>query len=227
RGKFSLLLSSRRRHTSFSRDWSSDVCSSDLGYINKQVNAFNVGLNVSGDFTTVKDASYSLANHIGRVNPYIRFQGPNYNITLGANFVAEFGDSSRTNIFPSAEVDFALVPKYAHLFGGINGDVNKTSFKALTRENPWLAALGATKGINTTGAGRIVLGGMKGNGGVTFSYKAKELYRRIESMPFYAVAPGTPYAFHMIYEGSEDASTIIGLEGELNVRISEVVTVGG
>src|SRR5690606_40524565 len=25
------LFSSRRRHTSFSRDWSSDVCSSDLG----------------------------------------------------------------------------------------------------------------------------------------------------------------------------------------------------
>src|SRR5690606_39516769 len=27
---FSLFFSSRRRHTSFSRDWSSDVCSSDL-----------------------------------------------------------------------------------------------------------------------------------------------------------------------------------------------------
>src|SRR5690606_39513141 len=26
-----LFLSSRRRHTRFSRDWSSDVCSSDLG----------------------------------------------------------------------------------------------------------------------------------------------------------------------------------------------------
>src|SRR5690606_39614233 len=27
-----LFFSSRRRHTSFSRDWSSDVCSSDLGH---------------------------------------------------------------------------------------------------------------------------------------------------------------------------------------------------
>src|SRR5690606_39394744 len=27
---FSFFFSSRRRHTSFSRDWSSDVCSSDL-----------------------------------------------------------------------------------------------------------------------------------------------------------------------------------------------------
>src|SRR5690606_39818008 len=28
---FSFFFSSRRRHTRFSRDWSSDVCSSDLG----------------------------------------------------------------------------------------------------------------------------------------------------------------------------------------------------
>lgn len=197
------------------------------GYINKQINVFNVGLNVSGDFTTVKDASYSLANHIGRVNPYIRFQGPNYNITLGANFVAEFGDSTRTNIFPSAEVDFALVPKYAHIFGGINGDVNKTSFKTLTRENPWLAALGTTNGIRNSVDRMNVFGGIKGNAGATFGYKVTASYRRIESMPFYAVAPGTPYAFNLLYEDGEDASTVIGLEGELNVRLSEVVTVGG
>src|SRR5690606_40496786 len=29
---FCFFFSSRRRHTRFSRDWSSDVCSSDLGY---------------------------------------------------------------------------------------------------------------------------------------------------------------------------------------------------
>src|SRR5690606_32015233 len=32
-GTVSFFFSSRRRHTRFSRDWSSDVCSSDLGYI--------------------------------------------------------------------------------------------------------------------------------------------------------------------------------------------------
>src|SRR5690606_40038205 len=29
---FRFFFSSRRRHTRFSRDWSSDVCSSDLGF---------------------------------------------------------------------------------------------------------------------------------------------------------------------------------------------------
>src|SRR5690606_39975150 len=31
---FSFFFSSRRRHTRFSRDWSSDVCSSDLFLVN-------------------------------------------------------------------------------------------------------------------------------------------------------------------------------------------------
>lgn len=196
------------------------------GYINKQINVFNVGLNLSGDFTKATDAAYSFANNIGRINPYIRFQGPNYNITLGANFVAEFGNTSRTNIFPSAEVDFALVPKYAHLFGGINGDVNKTSFKTLTQENPWLAELGAANEIRNSVDRMYIFGGIKGNAGATFGYKVKAFYRRIESMPFYAIGD-EPYRFHMIYEDGDDPSTVVGLEGEVNVRVSEVVTLGG
>ncbi len=197
------------------------------GYINRQVNVFNVGANVSGDFTSVKDATYSLANHIARVNPYIRFQGTNYNITLGASFVAEFGDSSRTNIFPAAEIDFALVPQFAHIFGGINGDVNKTSVKELTTENPWLAAFGGSNFIRNSVDRMHVFGGIKGNAGATFGYKVKAFYRRVESLPFYALDPDAPYRFNMLYEDGENASTVVGLEGELNVRLSEVVTVGG
>src|SRR5690606_39833624 len=50
---------SRRRHTRFSRDWSSDVCSSDLG--DKGVGQYEVALNVRGitaggvDFRTRPD----------------------------------------------------------------------------------------------------------------------------------------------------------------------------
>src|SRR5436309_15215875 len=36
---FVFFFSSRRRHTRFSRDWSSDVCSSDLTFINSSTKA--------------------------------------------------------------------------------------------------------------------------------------------------------------------------------------------
>src|SRR3712207_7655354 len=38
-----ILLSSRRRHTRYWRDWSSDVCSSDLGVRAVQSGAFTLG----------------------------------------------------------------------------------------------------------------------------------------------------------------------------------------
>src|SRR5690606_41028114 len=36
------FFSSRRRHTRFSRDWSSDVCSSDLGLVTYQSNLIHI-----------------------------------------------------------------------------------------------------------------------------------------------------------------------------------------
>src|SRR5947209_17920051 len=35
--RFDFFFSSRRRHTRYWRDWSSDVCSSDLGHFNRPV----------------------------------------------------------------------------------------------------------------------------------------------------------------------------------------------
>src|SRR2546422_7756105 len=45
---FFFFFSSRRRHTRCSRDWSSDVCSSDLGPVDRKmiINALNSGASV-------------------------------------------------------------------------------------------------------------------------------------------------------------------------------------
>src|SRR5690606_29414783 len=45
------------------------------GYLNKQIQAFHIGANISADFTSIKDQAYSVGNHIIQLHPYIRFQG--------------------------------------------------------------------------------------------------------------------------------------------------------
>ncbi len=194
------------------------------GYLNRRINAFNVGANVSADFTTVSDEAYDIANHIARLNPYFRFKGDNYNVTLGANLVAEFGDRQRTNIFPSAEVDFALIPEYAHIFGGITGDINKTSFRELSKENPFLAP---NIQIENSVDRMHIFGGIKGNAGATFGYKVHAFYRRVESLPLFVNSQSAPHQFGLIYDDLEESSTIVGLEGEVNLRVSETVSLGG
>ena len=164
-------------------------------------------------------------NSLAVLNPYIRFKGDNYAITLGANFVPEFGDSSSFNIFPAAEVDFALAPEYFHVFGGINGGVKKASYRDFARQNPFL---GPDLDVQNMVERLHVFGGIKGNAGATFGYKVQAIYRKLEGMPLFVNDMNSPYQFGLVYDGNGDkAVKHVGIEGELNVRLSQLVNLGG
>jgi hypothetical protein len=194
------------------------------GYVNKAFNQFNLGAHVSTDFTTVQDLAYKQGNHIARIEPYLKFQGPQYHLQIGARLVAEFGSTSRVNLFPSVSAEFALIPEYAYVFGGVEGDVRKTSYRELTRQNPWLAQnINIQNSLNKLN----VYGGIKGNAGATFGYKLKAFYKQIESLPLFMNDPFTPYQYIVQYESVNDKSTVFGLEGEMNLRVSETVALGG
>lgn len=199
-------------------------------YLNKRVNAFNVGANLSLDLNSVDGTDSprntgKTKNSLAILNPYIRFKGDNYAVTLGANFIPEFGDSSSFNVFPSAEVDFALAPEYFHIFGGVNGGVKKASYRAFARQNPFL---GPNLYIQNMVERLHVFGGIKGNAGATFGYKVKAIYRRLEGMPLFVNNKENPFEFEMVYDGDGDkAVKHFGVEGEINVRLSELVNLGG
>lgn len=195
------------------------------GYLNKAIQAFNLGANVSADLTTVKATDYSQQNNIVRLNPYIRFQGDNYKLTLGANFVAESNDTSRTNLFPFADFELDVVPQFASIFGGVKGDVTKTSLRTLAQDNPFL---NENININNMVDRLHIFAGVKGNLGATFGYKAKFFYRKIEDMPLFVNNTSDPTRFDVIYDqGIDEATSISGFEGEINVRVSQTVNIGG
>lgn len=199
-------------------------------YLNKRVRTFNVGANIaidagsiSGSSNTLNDANFK--NNIAGINPYISFKGNNYALTLGANIVSEFGDSSRFNIFPSAEVDFSLIPGYVHLFGGVTGGVQRASYKSFAQTNPFL-------GPDLSYRNRVerlsIFGGIKGNAGATFGYKGKIIYKSLEGMHLFVNNAENPFRFDVIYDGNDDkAVKYFGVEGEINVRLSQLVNLGG
>src|SRR5690606_13472986 len=195
-----------------------------------RVNAFNVGANVSVDINSV-DGTNNIGNggrtrnSLAILNPYIRFKGDNYAITLGANFIPEFGDSTSFNIFPSAEVDFALAPEYFHIFGEVNCGVKKVSYRKFAIQNPFL---GQNLAIQNMVERLHIFGGIKGNAVATFGYKVKSIYRQLEGMPLFVNNMERPFRFDMVYDGDGDkAVKHIGIEGELNVRLSALVNLGG
>ena len=192
------------------------------GYFNKEISLFNVGVNTSADFTSTKDATYNLGNNILRANPYVNLKGKGYDLILGANIVQEFGANSRLNIFPSVSAEIPLIPEYAIVFAGLNGDVLKTSLRDLALENPFLnknlAIKNSLESIN-------VQAGVKGNVGAEFGYKIMSYYKNIDDMQLLVNNQTIVNRFDVIYDNG--TSTIFGLEGELNVKASDVFSIGG
>lgn len=191
------------------------------GYVNKAFNKFNFGLATSVDLTGTKD-SLNLSNNIFRVNPYAKFKGNGFVLNLGLNLVQEFGTASRLNLLPAVTVEIPIAPEYAILFGGISGDVSKTNLRDLSTENPYLndrlIVKNAIEKIN-------FYGGVKGNAGSGLGFKATASYKTIDNLPLFVNNSKYVNRFDLIYDGG--SSHILGLDGELNLRASDVLTLTG
>src|SRR5690606_40163749 len=62
-------FSSRRRHTRFSRDWSSDVCSSDLGTLGPSTASFDLTLPPGTVITTITGLDVGASEVVTSVTP--------------------------------------------------------------------------------------------------------------------------------------------------------------
>ncbi len=192
------------------------------GSVNKTINMLHLGLNGSADLTSVKDAAYKIGNNIVWANPYVRLQGKGFVLNVGANIVQEFGEKSRTNIFPAVSAEFPVITDYAVLFGGVNGDVLKTSLRDLSMENPYLSE---NISIKNSVEKMNIYAGIKGNTGAEFGYKVMGFYKTVDDLMLFVNNPAEVNRFDAIYD--KGSSKIFGLNGQFNVKASEVLSLNG
>ncbi len=185
-------------------------------YLNKRFKNFNTGLAANAEFGSSKDALTSVGNNILRLNPYLRLQTNGVNITAGINITQEFGQFSRSKIFPKVTADFTLIPEFLQLFGEIKGDVNRNTLKDFTDENPFL---NSNINIQNTVEKLSISGGVKGNGGPGFGYKARFYSKKIVDMPLFVNNFNTFNKFDVIYDNG--TMKLLGIEGEIAVQISD------
>ena len=191
-------------------------------YLNKEISKFNLGLNASADFTATKDIAYKIGNNILKANPYLKIKSNSFELNIGANIVQEFGTKSRLNIFPAVSAELPIIPGYASLFAGVNGDVLKGTLKDLASENPFLSK---NIGIQNSLEKINIYAGIKGNASAEFGYKVMAWYKTMEDLQLFVNDPTSINRFNAIYDNGE--SEIFGLEAEINLRASDVVTLSG
>ncbi len=192
------------------------------GHVNFPLGNFQIGVGASADYTGAKDSLFDIRNNILRGNPFLKYQGEGFFLNLGLNVVHEFGAQTRTNLLPAVTAEASIAADYAVLFAGLTGDVLKTSIKGLTDENIYLGKdymiRNALEKVN-------IYGGIKGNAGAGFGYKAKAFYKRIEDLPLFVNDPFRVSRFNVIYD--EGVSKVVGFEGEVNFKASDIVDISG
>ena len=186
------------------------------GYLNKRINSFNLGLAASTELGSSKDLNTKVTNNLLRLNPYIKLQAKGVKITAGINFVQEFGTTSTTRFFPAVTADFTLIPEFLQVFGEVKGDVNRNTLKSLTDENPFL---NSNIEIKNSIEKLSISGGVKGNGGPGFGYKARFYSKKITDMPLFVNNFTNFNKFDVIYDFGN--MKLLGLEGEISVQVSD------
>jgi hypothetical protein len=175
------------------------------------------------DLSTQKDSLYNLNNSLIRANPYIKFQGDNYKIDAGINIVDQFGFASKFYLFPAAQLEYQVVPKYIRLFAELKGDVNKTSIMDLTTINPFM---GPNINIENSVDQLDISVGLKGTIAPGFGFKAFIFRNSVKNMPLIVSnfgARGNKFA--VVYDNGD--SRINGLTGDVDYKASDDVDIFG
>src|SRR5438874_8497126 len=101
---FIFFFSSRRRHTRSLRDWSSDVCSSDLKITNNNIDPTSVKVTYTPQKDYVGDDSFTFKVNDGKVDSNIAKVSINVNSINGAVVLPSSSSSSAPNTTSSSSI---------------------------------------------------------------------------------------------------------------------------
>jgi hypothetical protein len=193
--------------------------------LNQTVKQFYAGLSASIDISTQKDVAYSQSNTIGRVNPYIKFQGENYKIDAGVSIAKEFGFSDRFYIFPAARLEYQVIPKYVRIFAEAKGDINKTSLRDLSETNPFI---GESVPIRNSVDKLDLAVGLKGTLAPGLGFKATFFRNTVRDLPLFVnefTEANMNNKFSVIYD--RGTTQISGFNGELDFKATDDLSIFG
>lgn len=193
-----------------------------VGYANAVVNEFYAGANASLDFTSSKTGLENYANNIFRANPYLKFQGETYKVDAGARLAMQFGTNTKIRIFPAVRAEFQVVPKWVRIFGEVNGDINKSSLRDFSEQNPFI---GTNQLLRNSVEKLSISAGAKGAIAPGIGFKAYVFRKKVDDLPLIVNNFTQGNQFNVIYDFGN--SRISGFVGEIDTKISQNVLLNG
>jgi hypothetical protein len=158
------------------------------------------------------------------IRPSYNLKFDNLNIELGFHFNYEndtIFNSKNVHIYPNAKVSYQVMPERIWAYAGIDGAMQKNTWRSYMRENLFL-----DRAVNLAHTNKTLdlFGGIRGNATDKLNFDTRVSYQNYKNLPFYVNNPFDQSRFWVVYDSS--VTTVMNLHGEMSYNASEVFRLG-
>ncbi len=157
--------------------------------------------------------------------PYYKASYGIFRFKAGINLAFLKADSvSKFRVYPDVEINVNLFPGYLQLYTGINGGLQKNSYRKLSEENPFVSMIIADRWLNNKIG---VFGGLKGNIGKQVGFNFKASWRKFENEYFFINSSppnilGPPFIPNEFFVAT-DTGSVFTVEAQISYALSDKI----
>ncbi|HET6243020.1 MAG: TonB-dependent receptor [Bacteroidetes bacterium] len=177
-----------------------------------------IGLNIGTDYYHNTLPTDTTDNAIINLGPNIVSSGKKWRVKVGAGLFAGVGTDQigSFHFYPDVDFNFNLIENIIIPYGGINGKLERNSYRSLTSINPFMTAYTPLKNTNTR---YNIFGGLRGSLSSTITFNAGVSYSDVHNMAFFINDYNVyfPERFSVVY----DDVKLLNITGELAYQKTE------
>lgn len=183
-----------------------------IGYKSDALKPFNF----MKDTTGIQIPKTENANAIFHLTPQILLTSGNLRAMVGLAIYGQFSSKARFHAFPEAEVSYSLFNAIFIPYAGLTGKVKRTSYKTLSRENPFILS---NIQLENEVVKYNVFGGIRGSVSDNLSFNTRVGYKNSEATALFVndTLVSDENRFSIIY----DQVKTFSLLGEVTYRRGE------
>jgi hypothetical protein len=159
------------------------------------------GVNAGVDFynNTISDTSFFAT--IINVNPEVVHESKKWRLKIGGALFMQTGtdEAGMVHFYPQADFNFNLIDNFLIPYLGVDGKLERNSYRLLTGINPFMSAYAPLKNTNTK---YNFFGGFRGSLSSRMTFNTSLSYSDVRDMLFFVneIKPGFPNRFTVVYD---------------------------
>ncbi|MBU0488274.1 MAG: hypothetical protein KKD31_10040 [Bacteroidetes bacterium] len=174
-------------------------------------------ISFGGNYHRQQTAIDTLERGLINVLPEFTFRANFFSLRAGLKtYIESSPDSARFRLFPIAELGFSVSEDILQFYAGVNGGVNRNTFRSLTEENPFLNSVAY---IRDSYQKYHAYAGFRGSFSSSVSFNLRFSDKKIESHPLFVNDSIPDLLFDVVY----DNINIMDFHGEITYRKTEKI----